>query len=120
MLTYSQSFHTLRRDGVILSTTGHSGNGEGLNDPDKQCIHNVGPLPRGRYKIGKWINHPHLGPLSAPLIPQTDGSGSLAWLCGRGGFWIHGPDFSEGCVVQIHDIRLALSNAGDEFLDVIR
>jgi len=119
MLIYSQSAHTLSRDTALLSDTGHSGNGDGLNNPDAQCQHNVGPLPRGLYKIGPWQTHPRLGPLSAPLIPQPDAQGSFNWLCGRGGFWLHGPELSDGCVVQLHDIRLALSTAGDQFLEVV-
>lgn len=90
-----------------------------MNNPAMQWVHNVGPLPRGFYKIGAWSTHPVLGPISAPLIPQPDASGSYAWLGGRGGFYIHGPVFSEGCVVQTEPIRLAMSLSGDSDLEVV-
>jgi hypothetical protein len=107
------------RDGILISMDGHCGNGEGLNNPDMQGVHNVGPLPRGRYKIGKWQAHPVLGVLSAALIPQPD-SGGFAWLEGRGGFYIHGPELSEGCIVQLHNTRFAMSLSGDSDLEVVR
>lgn len=119
MYTYNQATRVLSRDGVLISSDGHSGNGAGLNNPAMQCVHNVGPLPRGRYKIGSWQDyHEHLGPIVAPLIPQPDENGSLAWLCGRGGFYIHGPEFSEGCIIQVRPVRESMRASGDGDLSV--
>jgi len=121
MWTYSQSAHTLRRDGVLVSSDGHSGNGVGLNNPSAQMLHNVGPLPRGRYRIGGWCAHPHLGPISAPLIPQPSvpDTFQFAWLGGRGGFYVHGPELSEGCIVQLHDTRVTMALSGDNDIEVV-
>jgi hypothetical protein len=38
--------------------TGYSGIGDGKNDPTKQCIEDVGPIPRGDYKIGDAVDEP--------------------------------------------------------------
>jgi hypothetical protein len=109
---------------------GHAGNGAGYNNPAAQYEHNVGPLPGpdangngGLYRIGAWGTHAHLGPISAPLTPLAaptafDPSG-YGWLRGRGGFYCHGPVFSEGCVVQEEPIRLAASRSGDTMLRVV-
>jgi hypothetical protein len=118
MYTYSQGQHTMSRDGAVVSTTGHAGNGAGLNNPSLQYAHNLGPLPCGKYKISAWGTHAQLGPISAPLVPQMDVNG-YAWLRGRGGFYIHGPEFSEGCIVQLEPDRLAMSQSGDCDLTVV-
>lgn len=120
MYTYFQRSHILAHDGVAISANGHSGQESGRNNPDAQCVHNFGPLPRGRYKIGPWQDsHGHLGPIVAPLTPQPDAAGSFAWLCGRGGFWIHGPELSEGCLVQQEPIRVQMRASGDTDLEVV-
>lgn len=86
-----------------------------------QFVHNIGPLPVGRYKIGAWGTHVQLGPISAPLIPQPVSNAGIeyAWLHGRGGFYIHGPIFSEGCIVMDYGVRLALSKGTDADLTVV-
>ena len=137
MFTYRQSTGCLSRDGVFIAF-GHAGQGEGRNNPAAQDQHNIGPLPRGRYKIGAWQDqHPHLGPCVAPLIPQpssespggVNGSGNFDWLCGRGGFFIHGGAFlpdgsedprdSEGCIVLNAPVRKEMRESGDVDLTVI-
>ena len=44
--------------------TGYAGYGEGRNNPDMQCVQDIGPIPRGGYTMG-------LAPLSLPLTPPT-------------------------------------------------
>ncbi len=119
MYVYQQAAHLLTRGVLLVTSNCHAGNGAGLNNAGMQRVHNVGPLPRGLYLIGRFQTHPHLGPLSAPLIPLKDAGGGFAWLFGRGGFYIHGPEFSEGCVVVPEPIRLAMSLSGDTELQVI-
>jgi hypothetical protein len=46
--------------------TGYSGMGEGKNDPTKQCIGDVGPIPRGDYKIGDATDEPSSYTLRGP------------------------------------------------------
>jgi hypothetical protein len=93
--TYSQS--SGRFNGGGISVTGCSGRrGNCRNNPSCQCQRNVGPLPRGNYRIGGrqtfrgMVNSYALAPAGAAM-------------CGRSGFLIHGggcqADPSEGCIV---------------------
>jgi hypothetical protein len=63
------------------------------NIDSPQYIHG-GPLPPGRYKIGKVGHYPHVG-YAAPLTNPFAGPKS------RGGFFIHtrGKHGSDGCIV---------------------
>lgn len=128
MYSYSQAAHSLAHNGILVGSDGHAGQGAGRNNPAMQNVHNVGPLPRGSYTIGAWATHHILGPVSAPLSPQPDETGSLVWLGGRSGFYIHAGAFvggvefagdSEGCIVQPNPVRLAMSQSGDTALEVV-
>ncbi len=72
---------------------------EGRNRPSMQTVPKVGPLPRGRYKIGPAYNHPKLGPITMNLTPQQGNQ-----MYGRSEFRIHGDSIhspgtaSEGCL----------------------
>ena len=121
-MTYHQSTGELFSDDGMLLGTGHAGNGTGLNNPAMQFVHNVGPLPCGRYTIGVWGTHSQLGPISAPLIPlpsSNPNAPGFNWLKGRGGFYIHGPEFSEGCIVMPEPVRAALAAGTDINLVVV-
>ena len=81
----------------------------------------IGPLPQGTYRIDPAIDHPHLGPVSMPLIPAPTNE-----MHGRGGFYIHGDNAlhddsaSEGCiVVPDRNIRAEISESQDRVLEVI-
>ena len=72
------------------------------NNPYSTCVAKEagvrgGPLPVGRYHIGRPFRHPHLGPC-AHLDPEPG-----TRLCGRSGFFIHGrgPMGSDGCIVPL-------------------
>lgn len=53
------TFHYYQKTGRLvggsgnytINTHGYSGQGEGHNNPAKQCVVNTGPLPAARYKI---------------------------------------------------------------------
>ena len=49
-----------------IDTKCYSGAGTGLNNPDKQCVSNVGPLPATTYKIGYCKNTMHDPPVQRP------------------------------------------------------
>lgn len=72
-----------------INTTCYSGSGSGLNNPDKQCVSNVGPLPATTYKLGYCKNTMHDPPVQRPcafyLEPQKPSE-----MCGRSAFFIHG------------------------------
>jgi hypothetical protein len=42
-----------------VNTHGYSGSGDGLNNPAKQCVVNVGPLPATTYKLATCVNVMH-------------------------------------------------------------
>lgn len=76
--------------------------GDGKNNPLLQHIHGVGPLPRGMWRMGSWMDqHGDLGPGVIGLYPLA---GTETF--GRTGFYIHGDDKtkpgqgSHGCIVR--------------------
>ena len=120
-LYWSQSKGQMTDDDGHAIATGWAGNNKNpkwnpRKTPGKNCtayedMHNIGPLPRGLYKVGQWGPHPELGELSATLT-QIDGE-----TFGRDSFYIHGPDKdpefygeeSRGCIVLPHDQRLKVA-----------
>src|SRR5947209_998453 len=87
---------------------GYSGHADGRNNPEKETIHNVGPIPHGLYRVGKpeccapEPAGPH-GPYVLPLSPNGHDA------CGRSGFLMHGDnvhhDASQGCIIQLFTVR---------------
>lgn len=120
--TYKQStgqmFHFGNEVGI-----GYSGNTTGLDNPEAQNVHMVGPAPQGFYTIGKPEDHPKLGPLAMPLEPHSSNV-----MFGRSGFFIHGDNAamnhtaSDGCLIFSHAIRLFISQMvanGDDSLVIV-
>lgn len=105
-------------DGTVLTTLAFAGNNsrplvnptriQGMNNPDEQAVHFIGPLPVGLYRVGTWGTYPKIGEDSAPLT-QIGGE-----TYGRGGFFIHGPgtadpmNSSEGCIVVPFSDRIKI------------
>ena len=95
-------------------------NPEGVNNPDKQAVRNVGPLPRGRYYIARPVEHTHLGPFALPLLPDPANE-----MFGRGGFFAHDDTprapghASEGCPVLPFAWRNAMAASDDKVFDVV-
>lgn len=96
---------------------GYSGHSEGRNNPAMESEHMVGPIPRGRYKIGPAFDHPQKGPICFRLTP--DGHDAL----GRSGFMIHGDnithDASEGCIILGRLVRQAIRDDHETVLEVV-
>lgn len=118
MLQYRQCTGENTLAGELLGT-GYSGNGVGLNNPLFEAWHNKGPIPAGRWQIGTWFDHPHLGPCVAPLTPIGHDAH------GRTGFFIHGDSSaanhtaSDGCIVDGPSIRHAIRDSGETELEVV-
>lgn len=119
MWTYDQSSGQLFRDGQIVGT-GYAGNGEGKNNPAMQHVSNVGPIPRGRYRIGP----PHDTKLHGPFVlPLTEDPANE--MFGRSGFLIHGDSIaapgtaSEGCIIMARSIREKIYLSDDRMLEVV-
>mgnify|MGYP000995094248 FL=1 len=71
-----------------VNTHAYSGQGEGYNNPAKQCVVNTGPLPATTYKLDYCVNVMHettQRPCAFYLAPQKP-----AEMCGRSAFFIHG------------------------------
>jgi hypothetical protein len=121
MLLYTQRLGNLYAvdslgSATLIAKSGYSGNGNGLNNPDMQCVEDVGPIPQGLWKIvgifNKKTDHaPTDFALKLSPDPTTD-------VCGRTNFWIHGdrredPAFdphsaSEGCIIFPLNVRQQL------------
>lgn len=103
---------------------GYSGHGLGLNNPDYQSVHNVGPIPVGRWKLSPAYHHLHLGPVCINIDPIA---GTETF--GRSLFRIHGEDkdpafasASHGCIVLPRPIREQINDMillGDFDLEVV-
>lgn len=113
---YCQSTGELLRDGSIIAT-GYSGFGAGRNNPSQEAVRNVGPIPRGRYRIGPEFDAPVQGPCCMCLAP--DGHDAL----GRDGFMIHGDNAahnaSTGCIILPEEARRGIAASLDRELEVI-
>lgn len=115
---YSQKTGILSLDGKEIAR-GYSGKGEGLNNPVKEKVRNVGPIPAGMWQIGKAFNHPRLGPVVMPLTPIGHDAQ------GRDDFLIHGDNAkmnmtaSEGCIILDRAIRDKIANSKITKLKVV-
>jgi hypothetical protein len=123
MWTYDQSSGAISHNGVPFAN-GYSGKGfhpsQGRNNPDLEHVPNVGPIPRGRWRMTE--HHDSLGtvgPFVITLVPVGHNAH------GRSEFRIHGNNrqnnASEGCII-LSPIgpRRAIWNSGDHDLTVVR
>lgn len=117
MWTYAIASGALSRDGETCGR-GYSGFGEGRDNIGKVKVPMVGPIPPGRYRIGKPYAHARLGPVTMNLdpMPGTD-------CFGRSLFRIHGDnathDASHGCIILSRILRDEIAAGPDRLLDVI-
>lgn len=118
---YSQSTGELRHNGELVGT-GYAGVYTNKNNPDRQQVKDMGPLPRGKYTIQP--DNGRMGPLSLKLVPQSTNN-----MQGRAGFYIHGDKSrpgailgfaSEGCIVINRTARHSIARSGGNQLEVIR
>lgn len=117
---YHQSNGRIEQDGVLVDV-GYSGHGEGKNNPEMESVHDVGPIPRGHWKIvGPPVTHPKLGPYVLDIEPKK---GTETF--GRTGFHIHGDSktapgtASHGCIVAARATRIFVWTSGDTDLEVV-
>lgn len=93
---------------------------EGYKDnPDFECLKDKGPLPRGKYRIGRPIAlHPKAGRYVLRLTPLAGNS-----MCGWDGFLIHGGNgkgtASNGCIVLEPAFRAFIADSGDTELIIL-
>jgi Protein of unknown function (DUF2778) len=115
---YHQSTGKLTLNGKEIGS-GYSGKGEGKNNPEKETVKRVGPLPRGAYNIGKpreWKGMPNV----FDLTPEGHDAH------GRTQFLIHGDSrrnpgtASEGCIILSPAVRKTIAESGIAKLRVVR
>ena len=120
MLIYHQKTGELVTDAGFRIGTGYSGHGVGVNNPDLQEVHNVGPLPRGVYNIKSPIDTEKHGPFALPLEPHQENV-----MFGRSEFLIHGDSInhpgqaSTGCIIVARSLRERINNLQDRRLVVL-
>lgn len=98
---------------------GYAGRGPGRDNPALQHVKNVGPPPRGVYRLGLPFLSDTCGPVCFRLTP--DGGQQMF---GRSGFLIHGDnrahDASHGCIILDRSARDAIARIGVRRLFVTR
>ena len=123
---YQQSTGILTHDGEELAS-GYSGHGPGVNAPNTQNLHGIGPIPQGVYTIAPPHADAQVGPVAMRLTPAPENV-----MFNRGDFLIHGglssdaitgkETASHGCIVLNHTARVAIGTAvvaGDDQLTVV-
>jgi hypothetical protein len=68
----------------ILAGHAYSGHMQSVNNASQQNAEDTGPIPVGRYRIGRPYNHPTRGPLTMNLHPAVSN------VIQKGDFMIHG------------------------------
>jgi hypothetical protein len=121
MWNYAQTTGELFDPSGNLVQTGYSGKGDAKNDPDQQCVVDMGPIPRGLYTIQPAVTDPILGPVAIPLDPDASNN-----MCGRSGFFIHGDNVSDpgnasqGCIIMQRTTRDQVNGSDDKRFQVVR
>ena len=116
---YKQSSGQLSLKGKVEGD-GYSGKGEGLNNPDKEDVRDVGPIPRGEWSIGDPYDDKKKGPIVLPLTPVGHDAHK------RTGFLIHGDNkemnksASNGCIILSKALREKIAKSGVKKLTVER
>jgi Protein of unknown function (DUF2778) len=119
MWLYEQNSGKLTDPTGTFSWVCYSGCGAGLNNPAMEHAKNVGPIPRGIYKLGEFLSDAEKGPFVSRLFLLTGDD------FGRSGFMIHGDNrgldhtASEGCIIAPHELRVKMSQSDDRKLEVI-
>lgn len=113
-------FHATGGVERLLPDKPYSGFGEAKNDPSKQQLAGLGPIPQGVYWIGAEREHSDAGPVVLPLTPIRGTE-----VFGRGGFEIHGDSrehpggASHGCIILPRKLREQIADGHDKLLVVL-
>ena len=115
MFTYNHWHPRMWHDGKpIMGAPLYSGHAEGLNNPALENVHDIGPIPAGKWRIARWDDH-HGD--KGPVVAVLEAVGHDAY--GRSGFLIHGDNSqgnfsaSHGCIITGLAIRTTMRDTGD-------
>lgn len=105
--------------GSTYVETGYSGRvPDGKIDPSKECVRDMGPIPRGYYTIGAAVGSPTV--VSLPLAADDPNYCSPP----RSGFLIHGDNStgtaSTGCIILSRKTRDRVNGSDEKRLRVVR
>lgn len=107
-------------DTVTRLGRGYSGQPPYVNAPEAEGFKARGPIPRGRYRVGRPMDSVRLGALAMFLDPVDPGT-----MQGRSGFFIHGDNSlrnqsaSHGCIILDRKVREAISKLVPIELEVV-
>lgn len=100
-------------NGEAVIGHGYSGQPQCKNDPSKCDLHDIGPIPPGRYDIGSPRDTATHGPFVMPLTPHPENE-----MHGRSAFLIHGDSVthpgtaSHGCIILSRALRESVWASG--------
>ncbi len=119
---YRQETGELTHDSGNVTSESYSGHGVGLNNPAYESWKNIGPIPKGSWRIGETYDSKTTGPHTIKLEPVD-----IA-VTNRADFRIHGDNkamnktASHGCIIAPRTVReqiTAVAASGDDVLVVI-
>lgn len=119
MLIWGQSLGELVKDGEFWGK-GYSGHGQGVNNPCWERVHDIGPIPKGVYSIGKPYDSARTGPFTLPLIAED-----IDKCFGGSDFRIHGDSktapgtASHGCIILPRAVRERINAENDRRIEVV-
>jgi hypothetical protein len=102
---------------------GYSGFAMYKNDPNAEAVHDMGPIPRGHWRIDL---HPYAGQHIGPYTLRLTPIGHNAAGRNANTFRIHGENHhhpgasSGGCIILSPQARHAIVHSGDDSLTVER
>ncbi|MGV3345236.1 tlde1 domain-containing protein [Enterobacteriaceae bacterium LUAb1] len=116
---YDVSKKSFTLNGEYQFSAMYAGAEDYKDSPEFECEVNKGPLPRGKYRIGRPIaKHPTAGRFVLRLTPYPGNN-----MCGRDGFLIHGDNgrgtASNGCIVASFESRKKIADSNDNELIVL-
>lgn len=120
MWTYRQRSGALLNPAGVRIAVGYAGYADHKNQPESERYKNLGPLPRGLYRMLAPVTSQRTGPYTLRLIPDK-----TTQMYGRSGMAIHGDSkkfpgtASNGCIILPRTIRETIWKSGDKGLMVI-
>ncbi len=125
-LTYGQSTGEMTNAQGELTGRGYSGKGEAKKQVEREGEKNIGPIPRGNYRVAEIVDDPNdlrcqqMGPHILRLEPADQATRDRLAAMGRDGFYIHGggADASTGCIIMGPKVRAGIGKG--ELLHVRR
>ncbi len=128
MLKYEQATGELFSSTGVLLGNGYSGKDPHKNDPSAEGIEDVGPIPRGYWKLASLeLTTPLHGPYVIVLKPYQLTRTRIVEELRRDpdSFRIHGDSVvhsgaaSGGCMIQLHETRVQIWTGTDHDLEVV-